>query len=120
MVLRSFTAADVEAMGPILADPQVLALTGSVHTTEAAHAGSPVLDAATDVCVGEVVLNDWRVQDQAISFRTLIGPAGRDRGLGTQATVLVLEHAFTVSDVHRVDAVVMSVLRPQWAVRRPA
>lgn len=180
VVLRPFTPADVEAMGPILADPQVLALTGSVHTTAAAHDRSPVLDAATrawydsradqddrldlavvdaapDACVGEVVLNEWRRQDQAINFRILIGPAGRDRGLGAQATALVLEHAFTTSDVHRVDlevyannpralavyqragfvtegrqrqvfvfddqridAIVMSILRPEWAARRPS
>lgn len=180
VVLHPFTVADVEAMGPILADPQVLALTGSVHTTKAAHSRSPVLDAttcawydsraeqddrldlavvdaATDACVGEVVLNDWRRQDQAVSFRILLGPAGRDRGLGAQATALILEHAFTASDVHRVelevyannpralatyrragfvvegvqrevfvfdgqrlDAIVMSVLRPEWVARRPA
>lgn len=179
VVLRAFTPADVEAMGPILADPQVLALTGSVRTTGAAHGRSPVLDAATrawydsratqddrldlavveaatDACVGEVVLNDWRRQDQTISFRIAIGPTGRDRGLGTQATTLVLDHAFTASDVHRVelevyannpralaayrragfvvegrrrevlvfddhriDAITMSVLRPEWAARRP-
>lgn len=174
VLLRPFTEDDVNAMGPVLADPEVLALTGSVHTSAAAQAQSPVLDAATrhwyltradcddrldlavvdqrtGACVGEVVLNDWRPGDQTISFRILLGPAGRGRGLGGEATELVLTHAFTVSDIHRaelevfahnpralrtyeragfvvegrrrdafvfdgarIDAITMSVLRPEW------
>jgi len=47
VVLRPLTAADVEATGPVPADPDVLALTGSVHTTEEAYELSPVLDQAT-------------------------------------------------------------------------
>ena len=47
VVLRPFTTADVEAMGPVLADLDVLRLTGSVHTTARARAASPVLDAAS-------------------------------------------------------------------------
>ncbi len=126
VLLRPFTREDVEAMGPVLADPEVLALTGSVHTAAEAHAATPTLDEATrrwyatraeqedrldlaivdratDRCVGEVVLNDWRPEDQTIGFRILVGPAGRGRGLGSEATGLVLEHAFTVSDTHRVE-----------------
>lgn len=126
VVLRPFTDADVEAMGPVLADPEVLVLTGSVPTTAEADAAAPTLDEATrrwyatraeqedrldlaivdratDRCVGEVVLNDWRPADQAIGFRILLGPEGRGRGLGSEATGLVLEHAFTVSDTHRVE-----------------
>lgn len=33
VVLRPFTGEDVEEMGMVLADPEVLALTDSVHTT---------------------------------------------------------------------------------------
>lgn len=126
VVLRPFTAADVEAMGPVLADEQVLRLTGSVHSTAEARAASPVLDETTrrwcatrgeqgdrldlaivdradDACVGEVVLNDWRPGEQTIGFRILIGPGGRDRGLGSEATRLMVDHAFAVGDLHRIE-----------------
>jgi len=46
-VLRSFEARDIEAMGAILADPEVLTLTGSVHTTAEAHGRAAILDSAT-------------------------------------------------------------------------
>ena len=125
VVLRPFAPADIEAMGPVLADPEVLRLTGSVHTT-AELTVSPVLDdagrrwyetraeqtdrldlavvdRARDRCVGEVVLNQWEPENRSCNFRTLIGPEGRDRGLGSDALRLLLRHAFTASDLHRIE-----------------
>jgi len=126
VLLRPFTPSDVDAMGPVLADPDVLRLTGSAHSTAEVEAAVPVLDEATrawyatreaqpdrldlalvdraaDRCVGEVVLNDWSPADQSCGFRILVGPEGRDRGLGSEATRLVLEHAFAVTDLHRIE-----------------
>jgi RimJ/RimL family protein N-acetyltransferase len=125
-LLRPFTPEDIDAMGAVLADPDVNRLTGSVHTTAEATGRSPVhddatrrwyesraeqddrldlaiVDRATDRCVGEVVLNHWEPENQACSFRILVGPQGRDRGLGSEATRLVLRHAFTATDLHRVE-----------------
>jgi RimJ/RimL family protein N-acetyltransferase len=125
-LLRPFTPDDIDAMGAVLADPDVNRLTGSVHTTAEATGRSPVhddatrrwyesraeqddrldlaiVDRATDRCVGEVVLNHWEAENQACSFRILVGPQGRDRGLGSEATRLVLRHAFTATDLHRVE-----------------
>ena len=178
-VLRPFTGADIAAMGPVLADPEVLRLTGSVHTTREATSRPPVLterelewyrtrkdqpdrldlaivDLASDECVGEAVLNDLSDVDQTCGFRILVGPRGRGRGLGTEATRLIVHHAFRPTDLHRielevyafnprarrvyekvgfvvegrrrdalrfdderVDAIMMSVLRPEWAARAP-
>jgi len=126
VVLRPFTAADIDAMGPILADPDVIRLTGSAHTTAETVARPPVhddatrrwyesradqpdrldlalVDRASDECVGEAVLNDWEPDNQSCNFRILIGPGGRDRGLGSEATALILEHAFTATDLYRVE-----------------
>jgi RimJ/RimL family protein N-acetyltransferase len=126
VVLRPFTPPDIDAMGAILADPEVLRLTGSVHTTAEATGAEPVLDdavrqwyetraeqddrldlalvdRATDRCVGEVVLNEWQPENQSCNFRILVGPDGRDRGLGSEATRLVLEHAFTATDLYRIE-----------------
>lgn len=92
--LRPFTRADTEDMGPVLADPELLRLTGSVHTTAEAENRSARLDDATrgwyesrrwyesrwdqadrldhavadrttDRCVGEVVLKDWTEKDDS-------------------------------------------------------
>jgi RimJ/RimL family protein N-acetyltransferase len=172
--LRPFTSGDIEAMGPVLADPEVRRLTGSVHSTAEAEAGTQeldertrtwyrtrahqtdrldlaVLDSHTGRCVGEAVLNEWQPDDDACNFRILLGPAGRDRGIGSEATRLLIGHAFAATRLHRIslevfafnprarrayekagfvvegtlretftfdgeyiDAVLMSVLRPDW------
>ena len=177
VVLRPFTDADIAAMGPVLADPEVLRLTGSVHTTREATSRPAVLterelewyrtrkdqpdrldlaivDPGTDECVGEAVLNDLSEVDQSCGFRILVGPRGRGRGLGSEATRLIVDHAFRTTDLHRielevyafnpraqhvyekagfvaegrrrdalrfdderVDAILMAVLRPEWAAR---
>jgi RimJ/RimL family protein N-acetyltransferase len=126
VVLRPFAPADIDAMAAVLADPEVSRLTGSVHTSAEAT-GRPsvhddatrrwyetradqddrldlaIVDRASDRCVGEVVLNQWEPENQACSFRILVGPEGRDRGLGSEATRLMLRHAFTATDLFRVE-----------------
>jgi RimJ/RimL family protein N-acetyltransferase len=52
--------------------------------------------------VGEVVINEWDAANLACNFRISIGPAGRDRGLGTEATRLVVDHVFATTDAHRI------------------
>ncbi len=176
-LLRPFETADLEAMGSILADPDVLRLTGSVHTSDEAENETPELDArtrdwystrnaqvdrldlavvdpATGVCVGETVLNEWDAGNLACNFRILIGPDGRDRGIGSEATRLTVDHAFSATPLYRlelevfvfnpraqrvyekagfvvegvrrgalrydgsfVDAILMSILRPEWEQR---
>jgi len=132
-VLRPFTPADVEAMGPILADPDVIRLTGSAHTSAevAEMAGRPELDdrtrtwyatradqpdrldlalvdRASDACVGEAVINEWSPEDRSANLRILIGPAGRDRGLGTEAVRLLVDHAFAATDLQRISLEVLA------------
>lgn len=126
VVLRPFTPADIDAMGPVLADPEVIRLTGSAHSTADATGATPELDDATlrwyrtraeqddrldlavvdrttDRCVGEVVLNDWEPENQSCNFRILVGREGRGRGLGSEATRLVLRYAFAATDLYRVE-----------------
>jgi RimJ/RimL family protein N-acetyltransferase len=180
ILLRPFEAADIEAMGEILADPEVLRLTGSVQSSEEAAAHSTdldertrawyetrhehadrldlaVIDPATGGCVGEAVVNEWSAEQLSANFRILLGPGGRDRGLGSEATRLTVDHAFSTTELHRlelevfafnlraqrvyekvgfvvegvrrdalrfdgayIDAIVMSILRPEWEARRVA
>ena len=126
VLLRAFASANIDAMGVTLADPEVLIFTGSVHTTAAARGRSAVLDAetrhwyetraeqpdrldlaiidrASSTCVGEAVLNELTPENDSCSFRILIGPAGRDRGLGTEATRLIVQHAFRTTPLHRIE-----------------
>ncbi|MHA7290648.1 GNAT family N-acetyltransferase [Arthrobacter sp. MDT3-24] len=124
--LRPFTPADIEAMGPILADPEMLRFTGSVHTAAEAEGRLPHLDAATrqwyetradqadrldlaivdpstDKCVGEVVLNELSAHNDSCNFRILIGVDGRNRGIGSEATLMLLDYAFSATSLNRVD-----------------
>ncbi len=50
-----------------------------------------------------MVLNEWEEENASCNFRILIGPGGRDRGLGTEATRLILRHAFDALWLHRVS-----------------
>lgn len=178
VLLRPFTAADAEVMLEIIADPELQVLTGSVHTrtpmprdpalearVRAWYADRAeqrdrldlaLVDRASGELAGETVINDWSPEDQSANFRILIGPRGRNRGLGTEATRLTVDHAFAATDLHRIelevfafnvrakhvyekagftlegvrrdafrldderiDAIVMSVLRPEWEARTP-
>ena len=44
--------------------------------------------------VGEAVLNEWDEPNESCSFRILIGPGGRGKGLGTEATRLIVGYGF--------------------------
>ncbi|MFI5623269.1 GNAT family N-acetyltransferase [Nocardioides sp. NPDC051685] len=126
LVLRPFAEGDVETMARILADPEVLRLTGSVHSADESEAGTGVpdehlrewyatrnqqpdrldlviVDQATEAVVGEAVINEVDTGNRSASFRILIGPAGRDRGLGTEATRLIVDHAFHTTVLNRIE-----------------
>ncbi len=130
--LRPFREEDLEPMAEALADPDVLRLTGSVHSTAAAESADPnpddrtrewyatrndqtdrldlaIVDNASGRCVGEAVLNEWDADNESCNFRILIGPGGRDRGLGTEATTLMLGHGFTALGLHRISLEVYAV-----------
>ncbi|MEU7612848.1 GNAT family protein [Micromonospora sp. NPDC049204] len=123
VTLRPVTADDAEAMTAIMIDPEVARLTGSVSSSAELGEAPPlevsrdwygsrgatddrldlaIVDNATGALVGEVVLNCHDPDARSVSFRTLIGPEGRDRGLGTEATRLLLGYAFGQLEMHRV------------------
>ena len=125
VVLRPFEDGDLPALAEAIADPEVGRLTGSVNSsTQPADAAFDegrlrqwyatrnaqpdrldlaVVDRASGECVGEAVLNEWEPENASCNFRILIGPRGRDRGLGTEATRLLLAHAFETAGLHRVS-----------------
>ena len=62
-----------------------------------------VADQATGECVGEVVLNQWDPGNESCNFRILLGPAGRGRGLGTEATRLIVGYGLERLGLHRIS-----------------
>lgn len=179
VTLRPFRDEDAAVMWEAIQDPDVRRLTGTVSSSAEATRPEPeeaearsrqwyatrheqderldlaVVDHATGRCVGEVVLNQVDPDNESCNFRILLGPGGQGRGLGTEATRLLLDHAFTHLPLHRislgvftfnpraqrayekagftvegrerdalrfdderVDQIMMSVLRPEWATAR--
>ncbi len=111
----------------LMADPEVARLTGSVHSSRPGAAelqpwtlaevtaiyerwGSAadrivwtILDVADGGgIVGEAVLNDLNLENLSCGFRIWIAGA-HGRGLGTEATRLVVDHAFHVQGLHRIE-----------------
>jgi RimJ/RimL family protein N-acetyltransferase len=169
VVLRPFVVEDdLPAMRAAMRDPEVVRFTGSAplgpgdeersrawyetRNEQRDRLDLAVVDRAGGGCVGEVVLNEWDGRNQSCSYRVLLGPAGRDRGLGSEATRLIVGYGFERLGLHRislevfafnprarrayekagfvaegvlrdalrdgdngwVDAVVMSILAPEW------
>jgi RimJ/RimL family protein N-acetyltransferase len=127
VILRPFRKEDLPAMHAVMLDPEARILTGSVHN--AAQARAPfgpaedesarewllsrndqgdrldlaVTDKATGECVGEAVLNEWDPGNESCNFRIFLGPRGRDRGLGTEATRLIVGYGFEHLGLHRIS-----------------
>jgi len=119
VLLRPVTVADVDFIPDD--DPEADRLTGSHprpehlsrefkrewYATRADHDDRldlAVVDRATSLFAGEVVLNDLHRENESCNFRILLcGHANRGRGLGTEATRLILRHAFESVGLHRVD-----------------
>ncbi|MEU9288484.1 GNAT family protein [Streptomyces sp. NPDC048275] len=117
-VLHPFTEDDAIGIAEILKDPEVIRFTFEPSTeitpqrlrswygSRAAQADRldlAVTDRGTGELVGEVVLHDWNPADRSCTFRTLIGPRGRGKGIGTEATRLIVGHGFERLGLHRIS-----------------
>jgi RimJ/RimL family protein N-acetyltransferase len=175
VLLRPFEPGDIPPLNAALRDPELLHLTGSVHTpgeipglsaeeaeefrvwrnTQTDRLDLAVVEASTGRCIGEVVFNEWDPGNSSCNFRTWLAPEGRNRGLGTDALRTFLTYGFEHIGLYRIslevyafnprarrvydkvgfvtegvlrqalrydgewiDAVVMSVLSPEWARHR--
>ena len=123
--LRPIRAEDADSINAIIRlDDEIARLTGSIHSSTEKPEGVPqanlrevygawaeaddglvlaVLDNSTGDLVGEVVLNEWDEGNRSCGFRILIGADGRGRGLGTEATRLIVEHGLTTMGLHRIS-----------------
>lgn len=125
VTLRPIRAEDADTIAIMIReDAEIARLTGSVHSsddnpldlddaelrdiygdwaTSDERLVLGVIDNATGELVGEVVLNEWDRGNQSCNFRTLLGRQGRGRGLGTEATRLIVHHGLTSMRLHRIS-----------------
>jgi RimJ/RimL family protein N-acetyltransferase len=109
VMLRPFTMKeDFPFLEECLLDPEVVKLTGSEpgydkqeawdwYTTrneQVDRLDLAIVDKSTNKLVGEVVANLYNKESHSMNFRILIGPRGRNRGLGTEATQLIIDYLF--------------------------
>ncbi|MGW0823624.1 GNAT family N-acetyltransferase [Streptomyces sp. NPDC002845] len=123
VLLRPLAEDDVPVMARILSDPEVIRLTGSPAETfgldrlrswygtrndQTDRLDLGIVDRASGELVGEAALNEWDAWNRSCCFRILVGPGGRDRGLGTEAVRLVVGYAFEQLGLHRVSLYVFT------------
>ncbi len=119
VLLRPVTAEDAPGLAAALADPETCRLTGTHledtsvemaerwYSTRAEHDDRldlAIVDLATGAYAGEVVLNELDAANRSCGFRISLASASLcGRGLGTEASRLVLAHAFETAGLHRID-----------------
>lgn len=116
VLLRPVEVAD--ARGLLAIDPETARLTGSHagftlkdledwYATRSEHDDRldlSIIERATGEWAGEVVLSELNLANESCGFRILLqGPRFYGRGLGTEATRLVIDYAFRVVGVHRIE-----------------
>ncbi|KPC66555.1 GNAT family N-acetyltransferase [Streptomyces chattanoogensis] len=119
VVLRPVTVDDVSALMPMFRDAEVARLTGShgegapdeaqLRAWYGSRAGQDdrldlaVVERATGDVVGEAVLNEWDPGNESCSFRISFVPGAHGRGLGTEATRLIVGYGFEKLALHRIS-----------------
>ncbi|HET7014351.1 MAG TPA: GNAT family protein [Streptosporangiaceae bacterium] len=118
VLLRPVQVADAAWLFAV--DPETMRLTGSNrdsgftlenleswYETRGTHDDRldlSIIERATGEWAGEVVLNELSRQNESCGFRILLqGPRFYGRGLGTEATQLVIDYAFGTVGVHRIE-----------------
>ena len=108
VLLRTFKEEDFPYIEECLQDPEVIKLTGSspeydremtvnwygTRNVQTDRLDLAIVDKSQDILVGEVVFNSYDEKNESMNFRILIGPRGRDRGLGTEATQMTVDYIF--------------------------
>ena len=115
VILRPFENADIEYIEECLQDPEVIKLTGSsndfdkekvrkwyiTRNEQPDRLDLAIFDKSTNVVVGEVVIYEYDEANHSMNYRVLIGPRGRNRGLGTEATTMFINYIFANTDLNQ-------------------
>lgn len=117
VILRPLDEGDYDALSAAMDDPDVARLTGShgeigeeqarqwmrTRKDQTDRLDLAIVDRGTGETVGEAVLNEWDPDNQSCNFRILIGPSGQNRGLGTEATRLIVGYGIEELGLHRIE-----------------
>lgn len=116
VTLRPLRPEDAEAMFHSLDDPEAMRLTGTqesftleeVQRHCAAKANAPdridYAIMADGEMVGEVVINEIDMRNRSGGFRIAVWyPRNRNRGYGSQAAQLIIDHAFRTLGFNRIE-----------------
>lgn len=116
VVLRPIAATDAAAMWAALHDDEARWLTGTrrrftrdqIERWAASRIDQDdrldlaVTERSTGAWAGELAILDWSPEDRSCAFRIALDAAARDRGIGTEATRLVVDHVFEHLPIHRI------------------
>ena len=122
VILRPFETGDIEHMEECLKDLEVIKFTGSsdefdretirkwysTRNEQSDRLDLAVVDKRNNIVVGEVVINEYDETKHSMNYRILIGPGGRNRGLGTEATTLIIDYIFSNTDLRQLTLSVYS------------
>jgi RimJ/RimL family protein N-acetyltransferase len=115
VILRPFQVdADFPFLEECLNDPEVIKFTGSTSSYDQEKVYQwyltrneqidrldlAMVDKEKNILVGEAVINLYDEKTHSMNFRILIGPRGRNRGLGTEATKLIVDYVFEYTSLH--------------------
>jgi RimJ/RimL family protein N-acetyltransferase len=122
-VLRPMVAADAASMWADVHDEEISHFTGT-HTDftyeqvanwcatrvdQDDRLDLAVADAVSGDWLGEVVINDWDPDNRACSFRIALSANARNRGIGTEATQLIVDYVFDEIDDPPVNRISLEV-----------
>lgn len=123
ILLRPMQASDAEHMWADVHDEEITHYTGTHanfteeqirHWCATRAEQDDRLDLAVedresgDWC-GEVVINDWDPDNRSCSFRIALSAAARNRGIGTEATQLIVDYVFDEIDEPTVNRISLEV-----------
>lgn len=123
VTLRPADEQDVEAAWEMVNDPEGNDLTATTESFERSqieewYRSRPdqpdrldlaIVENATGLFAGEVVLNEFDADHNSASFRiSMRGPAWSDRGLGTEATKLIISHGLEAIGLAHIDLEVLA------------
>jgi len=120
VLLRPIVAGDAPCMWADLADAEAMRLTGTTATftreqidawaasriDQSDRLDLAVIDRETGAWAGEVVVNDLDVDNRSCGFRIALSGSARGRGLGSEATRLLVGYVFDIVDepsIHRIE-----------------
>ncbi|HWL23246.1 MAG TPA: GNAT family protein [Ureibacillus sp.] len=116
VTLRPFhVVEDFPYLEECLQDPEVLKFTGaskeynreeildwySTRNEQTDRLDLAIVDKSNNILIGEVVVNLYDEETNGMNFRILIGPRGRNRGLGTEVTQLIVDYMFMNTNLNR-------------------